>query len=209
MRGKCRKTGIIAVTVGVALIIALAAACSSQSSGDGGDAQSPPPPPTQSPVSPNTTPDDSPPPTSPDTATSPSAGGYTRTVTLGGFTIVNDDLPDNQKGWCSDNDSGLPSSGSVSDFTSAQYLIVEFDKAPAGGIYFVWVGDSDGAKWNQTDQVVPDLGTSETTLVINLSKINGYDDYVKCTGFVKIFLGYHSSSWNDLGITDAYLAVDG
>jgi hypothetical protein len=199
MNSQHRKTRLVAATICVALIIALAAACSPQSTGGNDNT----PPTTDNPAT------DSPPPTSPDTGTPPDLDGYTRTVTLGGFTIVNDDLPDHQKGWCSDNDSGLPSSGSVADFISAQYLIVEFERAPIGGVYFVWVGDSDGESWNQTNGVVPDLGTSEKTLVIDLTKMNKYDDYVKCTRLVKIFLGYHSSSWNDLGIVDAYLAVDG
>jgi hypothetical protein len=227
---KHRKTRLVAAAICVAFIVALAAGCVVVSPDDT-DSDTRPPllPPTQSPISPGDAPDDSPPPTSPDSAgtpdsnnpaspsqddtpspdTTPSVDNLTRTVTLGGFAIVNDDAPDYQKGWCSDNDSGLPSSGSVSDFTGAQYLVVEFDKAPVGGIFFVWVGDSDGAQWNQTDRVVPDLGTTETLLVIELSEMNGYDNYIKCTGFVKIFLGYYSSSWNDLGIKDAYLAVDG
>jgi hypothetical protein len=101
----------------VALIVALAAGCVVVSP-DGTDSDTRPPllPPTQSPGSPGDTSDDSPPPTSPDSTgtadstpptspgqddtpspdATPSVDNLTRTVTLGGFDIVNDDLPDNQ-----------------------------------------------------------------------------------------------------------------
>jgi hypothetical protein len=139
------------------------------------------------------------------------AAPLTRVVTLGQFNIYNGDNPDVQKGWVTDG-LGFDSNLTLRNFTDARYLIVEFDREPAGNIDFIWsyIGSEGHFGWNQTNMGSASSGAftlTDRTLTIDLTKMNGYNDFANTTNSdLVIFLGYYSNSWYDLPITDAYFA---
>ncbi|MDR0325857.1 MAG: hypothetical protein LBI19_07185 [Oscillospiraceae bacterium] len=124
------------------------------------------------------------------------------TFTLGDFTAINNE---SQKGWGSngtdDKETNLP----IETLTSAKTLVLEFSKPPTGGMQIIWQGDGDDWAWNQTNGVIPDGGTEETTIRIDLAKtLINYDKF-KASTHAKIFLGYYSTNVDDLGVTRATL----
>jgi len=132
---------------------------------------------------------------------------YVTTVTLGDFTVQNNDAPKNQKGWITKWYDELPSPWTARDFTGSQFLIIEFWNEPQGGIDFIW--KSGVHDWMQTNMSTAQEGAftwyGETKLVIDLTKTRHYDEYIKSSELV-IYLGYYSDSWDDLWIKDAYFA---
>lgn len=136
------------------------------------------------------------------------AADLSRTVTLGQFQIHNVDGPETQMGWCNDifaTNYDLNGSFIINDFTSAEYLVLVLGEPPKGGIDFVWQGDDFG--WNQTTQFVPAGGTDETTIIFKLSDMEGYSNFLKVEHEMIVYVCYYSDSWNDLPLSDAYLAI--
>ena len=128
------------------------------------------------------------------------------TIDLGAPTVVNNDT---QKGWSTNGVDGITTKFSAEDFNTATTLTLEFASAPVGGMQLIWQGDADNWAWNQKDGVIPDNGTSETKLVIDLpSTLKNYDAFTKSSQ-IKIFLGYYSNGFDDLQITKATLSGGG
>ena len=132
---------------------------------------------------------------------------YVRNITLGEFTVQNNDNPAQQKGWATHGielDSGyLSNSWSAWEFTSSRYLILEFYDEPDDPFQFVWRGYNayDGWNWVQTN----DLRAQGNHLVIDLYDINGYYDYITYPELL-IYVCYWDDSWLDLPLKDAYFA---
>ncbi|MCL2773144.1 MAG: right-handed parallel beta-helix repeat-containing protein [Oscillospiraceae bacterium] len=94
----------------------------------------------------------------------------------------------------------------------AKELRIEFESEPKGPIQFAWVGDGydsasrgqDGwwSGWNQTDNI--NAGQTGTILIIDLSKMNLWDEAVSGTG-LRIILGYWADTWGSLKIKSAVL----
>ncbi|MDR1689020.1 MAG: hypothetical protein LBS21_10475 [Clostridiales bacterium] len=123
-------------------------------------------------------------------------------VELGRMTATNNA---NQMGWATDGTDGNSTSLMMEDLAANKFLVLELGAAPAGGMQFIWQGDGNAWAWDQTDGVIPDEGTSETLIVIDLSKTaKGYAKMIASTQ-VKFFLGYWSNTVADLKITNAYL----
>ena len=124
------------------------------------------------------------------------------TFTLGDFTTINNDT---QKGWGSNGTDNKETSLSIETLTSAKTLVLELSKAPTGGLQVIWQGNGDDWAWNQTNDVIPSDGTTETTIRIDLaSTLKNYAKF-KASTEAKILLGYYSENISDLGITRAYL----
>ena len=124
------------------------------------------------------------------------------TFTLGDFTTINNDT---QKGWGSNGTDNKETNLSIETLTSAKTLVLELSKAPTGGLQVIWQGNGDDWAWNQTNDVIPSDGTTETTIRIDLaSTLKNYAKF-KASTEAKILLGYYSENIADLGITRAYL----
>ncbi|MDR1687426.1 MAG: LPXTG cell wall anchor domain-containing protein [Clostridiales bacterium] len=133
-----------------------------------------------------------------------SAPAYAAVVELPAVPTVKNN--DTQAGWASNGTDNMTTDLTIEQLTSAKYLILELGAAPMGGMQFIWQGDGDGWAWNQTDGVIPDEGTGETTIVIDLAATaKNYSAFQSSTQ-AKIFLGYYSNTVADLQITRAYLS---
>lgn len=120
-------------------------------------------------------------------------------------TLVNNST---QKGWCTDGTDDIATDLTMEQLAAAESLVLEFAEAPSGGMQFIWQGDGDGWGWNQTDQVIPDGGISDTTFTIDLAKTAKNYDALKSSTKAKIILGYYSDGFDDLKITKAYLTYE-
>lgn len=124
---------------------------------------------------------------------------------LGDFTAINSDT---QKGWCTNGVDNITTALTIEQLTSAKTLILELSKAPTGGLQIIWQGDGDSWTWNQTDGVIPDAGSDQTKIEIDLaSTLKNYEAF-KASTQVKVFLGYYSDNIDGLGVTKAYLVSD-
>jgi LPXTG-motif cell wall-anchored protein len=133
-----------------------------------------------------------------------SAPAYAAIVELPAVPTVKNN--DTQAGWASNGTDNMTTDLTIEQLTSAKYLILELGAAPIGGMQFIWQGDGDGWAWNQTDGVIPNEGTSETTIVIDLAATaKNYSAFQSSTQ-AKVFLGYYSNTVADLQITRAYLS---
>jgi len=111
---------------------------------------------------------------------------------------------DTQQGWATDGVDDVASSLTADDFHAAKYLVLELGAAPTGGLQFIWQGDGDGWAWTQTDGVVGNDGTDQTTIVIELATTaKNYDKFL-ASEQIKIFLGYYSPDIAGLKIEKAY-----
>jgi hypothetical protein len=133
------------------------------------------------------------------------AGGYPvymRKATLGQFQILRLDNPTSQLGWATSGVviDDLASPFTMRDFTR-RYLVLEFGKEPDGDFQFAWIDWADLDSWTQTDN----LKAQGTTLVIDMTRINGYEQYVLCADML-IYVCYYDDSWDDLPLIDAYFA---
>ncbi|MCL2108275.1 MAG: serine/threonine protein kinase [Oscillospiraceae bacterium] len=168
-------------------------------------ATTPPPETTPPPVTtppPATTPPPEPP--TPEPAPTPATPTHTRMGTLGDFMIHNNDAPDTQKGWLTDNYADdIYSPFESIDFKMAPYLILEFWNPPAGGVWLCW--NSELSDWNEY-QFVAVGGSNETVFVIDMGEIPHYHDTFLASLEIRLLLGYYSDSWDDLQLKDAYFA---
>ncbi|MCL2010840.1 MAG: hypothetical protein FWG71_09915, partial [Synergistaceae bacterium] len=130
------------------------------------------------------------------------SNSFRRTVTLGQFTVHNNDAPETQKGWCTYDVDGVYQPWTLNDFKNSGYLILEFESAPKGALNFYWRGDRLG--WAKTE-LVPESGSDQTTFIVDMTRISAYDIYQACDR-LDIFLGYYNNNWADLVIKDAYFA---
>jgi hypothetical protein len=128
---------------------------------------------------------------------------YIRKVTLGQFSINQVANPTRHKGWATSGViiENLDSTFTARDFTR-RYLVLELGAEPAGDFLFAWVEKGAPAgSWTQTDN----LKAQGTTLVIDMTQINGYDQYIQLTDML-IYVCYFDDSWDDLPLLDAYFA---
>jgi len=127
--------------------------------------------------------------------------------------LCNSDAPKTQQGWYTDSAQWAITGDVVSkitadDFHSAKYLVLELGLAPIGGMQFIWQGNSKDWVWMQTDGVIPNNGTDETVIVIDIPQTaKDYKDFLRSTELF-IFLGYYSEGISDLKIHKAYFITD-
>lgn len=141
------------------------------------------------------------------TPVQPDLSNYRRTVTLGDCNLYHLEFPDNMRGWTSINPYGIPSSWEISDFTGSRYLIIELETAPKGGLVIALNGDGTGYSWAES-QLAPDSGSDQTVFIVDLTKINGYDNFIASNEVAEIWLHYWSNNWSDLPVKDVYFATD-
>jgi hypothetical protein len=130
---------------------------------------------------------------------SPRDTTHIATVTLGDFQHFGGSGT-TQRGWFTDGVDDLWSPYTARQFTDSQYLILEFNREPYGEIEFAWIGDSNNWQWTETA-----FFPQGRTLIIDLSRIDGYNQYRQAS-YLKIFVNCYYDSWDDLIITDAYFA---
>jgi hypothetical protein len=132
-------------------------------------------------------------------------GPYMILAEMGDFNVENNAT---QRGWGGGGVDDIETVVPMEAFINAKYLVLELSAAPTGGLQVIWQGDGDNWGWNETSGVIPNTGTSETTIVIELADtLKNYEAYLTNT-MVKIFLGYYSPDIAGLGVTRAFLAVD-
>jgi hypothetical protein len=117
---------------------------------------------------------------------------------------------DAQKGWATvgAEDQGT-STLTIADVSRATSLVLEVPSKPEGGIQLVVFGHFNGWSWGggQYDLSADDV-YSDGKLIFNFARLgisipNNEDDAVK------ILVCYYDDSWDDLGVTKAYLTTSG
>ncbi|MCL2036094.1 MAG: hypothetical protein FWG83_01750 [Oscillospiraceae bacterium] len=132
----------------------------------------------------------------------------TKTVELGQFTVANTGTGfHTQKGWTTEGSSTL----TADDFRNAKYLVLEFEKLPEPDFYdfqFIWLSVDEGYYWAQDSKKAVKQEEPSTTLVIEIEKAaQWYEEFVTLENMT-VYIGYYYTSWDDLPLKDAYLAID-
>lgn len=113
---------------------------------------------------------------------------------------------DTQKGWATNGTDGNETDLTIEQLASATTLVLEFGAAPTGGMQVIFQCDGDDWAWNQNNGIIPDSGTTETKIEIDLTSLTGWTAVTGSTQ-AKFFLGYYSNGFDDLKITRAYLVT--